>query len=551
MRAFLTNLWSLAPTTALLAATAFAGGAASAGGASRPQPPFEAWAGPAAVGAGAAGSRYATTVVLGDGPAAAGTTGTLEYHARGAVAARETFTIPPGGTLRREAPEALSGAGPFSVRVVAKAPLALFTETANVTPAGRYGVAVPSFAPEETLSAGDVATFRGAAASADPLSARANAGLLCLPGAFCRAEVVVAGAGGEELGRGLLEVPSSGAKQESLAALVPAAAGRDRLSVSVVAHAGRFRPYVVGNDNGTSDGVLLPHAVDRTHGSTFAFPIGCRLGSDCWVSNYLDRDDGPGTRDYAGGAVAYDGHDGVDVLVNGFAAMEQGVAVHAAAEGEVLGVEDGADDRCVTGDCPTENGVLIGHADGTATYYAHLRKGSILVAPGERVARGQRIAEVGSSGRSTDAHLHFSWLALEPLRILDPFVRPEDGLVTPWEAPPAYQGYDGARVARIVLSRSGAELPSWSLDPPAGTFAAGGVAFAHVYGVRLAEGAVLSAVLRDPSGREISRQAAEFPEDLSYASVAVPLLLDGPAGTYTLEILEGTRLLAKRAFTAE
>jgi hypothetical protein len=39
--------------------------------------------------------------------------------------------------------------------------------------------------------------------------------------------------------------------------------------------------------------------------------------------------------------------------------------------------------------------------------YAHLKPGSVLVKPDEVVTRGQQIAAVGSSGSSTEPHLHF------------------------------------------------------------------------------------------------------------------------------------------------
>lgn len=47
----------------------------------------------------------------------------------------------------------------------------------------------------------------------------------------------------------------------------------------------------------------------------------------------------------------------------------------------------------------------IEHADGYSTFYAHLSK--LIVEPGERVAKGQTIGYVGSSGDSTGPHLHF------------------------------------------------------------------------------------------------------------------------------------------------
>lgn len=51
------------------------------------------------------------------------------------------------------------------------------------------------------------------------------------------------------------------------------------------------------------------------------------------------------------------------------------------------------------------NLVIITHDNGTQTYYAH--NSSLLVSKGERVYRGQAIAKVGSTGRSTGNHSHF------------------------------------------------------------------------------------------------------------------------------------------------
>ncbi len=52
--------------------------------------------------------------------------------------------------------------------------------------------------------------------------------------------------------------------------------------------------------------------------------------------------------------------------------------------------------------------VLLDHEFGYKTRYAHLDK--VLVKPGDRVVRGQKIGEAGNTGRSTSTHLHYEVL---------------------------------------------------------------------------------------------------------------------------------------------
>lgn len=52
------------------------------------------------------------------------------------------------------------------------------------------------------------------------------------------------------------------------------------------------------------------------------------------------------------------------------------------------------------------NHVLIEHAEGEYALYAHLIRGSVTVARGERVRRGQALGRCGHTGHSTEPHLH-------------------------------------------------------------------------------------------------------------------------------------------------
>jgi len=53
------------------------------------------------------------------------------------------------------------------------------------------------------------------------------------------------------------------------------------------------------------------------------------------------------------------------------------------------------------------NYVLVRHANGEHSLYAHLKQGSVRVAVGQSVTAGMQIAEAGNSGNSTEPHLHF------------------------------------------------------------------------------------------------------------------------------------------------
>jgi murein DD-endopeptidase MepM/ murein hydrolase activator NlpD len=91
-------------------------------------------------------------------------------------------------------------------------------------------------------------------------------------------------------------------------------------------------------------------------------------------------------------------HSGIDI------ACGYGSAICAAASGTVIYVTEPVE-GCNTGGSGYGNYCIIDHGDGVTTLYAHAR--DIYVSVGDYVSAGQQIGEVGSTGTSTGAHLHF------------------------------------------------------------------------------------------------------------------------------------------------
>ena len=95
-------------------------------------------------------------------------------------------------------------------------------------------------------------------------------------------------------------------------------------------------------------------------------------------------------------------HNGIDI------AAPNGSPILAAYDGEVVAAAYSGS---------MGNYVMVDHGDSLYTIYMHAS--ALYVSKGELVTKGQQIAAVGSTGRSTGPHLHFG-------------VRKNGGYVSPW-----------------------------------------------------------------------------------------------------------------------
>jgi murein DD-endopeptidase MepM/ murein hydrolase activator NlpD len=120
--------------------------------------------------------------------------------------------------------------------------------------------------------------------------------------------------------------------------------------------------------------------------------------------------------DYNCGNRTYDNatgynHQGIDLGIWPFQWLrtdEQRVEVIAAADGTILGKDDGHPDHsCVQDPSLQWNAVYIQHPDGSIAWYGHLQNGSLTAkAPGQTVVRGEYLGLMGSAGNSSVPHLH-------------------------------------------------------------------------------------------------------------------------------------------------
>lgn len=123
-----------------------------------------------------------------------------------------------------------------------------------------------------------------------------------------------------------------------------------------------------------------------------------------------------------------------------------GQTVYSPIDGEVVSVVDSVEERNpvrilsdianmikVTNDytkygAPPEsiagNYVLIKHSDDIYVLLAHLKEGSIIVKPGQKVNANQPLGQLGHSGNSTMPHLHMQFMNNSDFKVAEgvPFV---------------------------------------------------------------------------------------------------------------------------------
>jgi len=91
-----------------------------------------------------------------------------------------------------------------------------------------------------------------------------------------------------------------------------------------------------------------------------------------------------------------------------------GQSIYAPGDGIVVAVENGALDNPVPNVTPNHEGIrglgnylVIDHRNGEYSFLVHFQHGTIVVHVGDVVVQGQVLGKIGSSGNSTEPHLHY------------------------------------------------------------------------------------------------------------------------------------------------
>ena len=198
----------------------------------------------------------------------------------------------------------------------------------------------------------------------------------------------------------------------SLVAITPFLMGIFVVFIAVFFVLGLFE---TGNSGGGGSGIVdANEQITISSSGSYWWPIG---GSEVEVKNGVKYATGKPVdyviSDYFSGSRSLNGnpHRGIDI-----ASSINPTYIIPAKDGKVYRAYDGCETKgyynTQTNQCNQcgysyGNHIIIEHADGNYTVYAHMAKNTLTVKTGDTVKQGQIIGEMGSSGCSTGTHLHF------------------------------------------------------------------------------------------------------------------------------------------------
>lgn len=281
------------------------------------------------------------------------------------------------------------------------------------------------------------------------------------------------------------------------------------------------------------------------------FPLRLRAQSKSFrghsIYNYVDLDGTTALKDFSCGIRTYDGHRGVDIMLTPFWwNMMDGkeAEVVAAAPGRLINKADGNYDRqCSFSGNPPVNYVVVQQDNGYFAYYLHLKKGSVTTrALGSRVAAGEFLGFVGSSGFSSGPHLHFELRTASDFggQTIDPYAGICGATGTLWKHQPEKADTEILRIAthRIVPNPA----PDWCSNPDPGysdRFNAGSSVWVAAYLRDQTPNSTITFKVLRPDGQTFATWPAGTPSRLSpfaywYGKIILPTT--GAQGRWKVQV---------------
>ncbi len=191
---------------------------------------------------------------------------------------------------------------------------------------------------------------------------------------------------------------------------------------------------------------LVETNLQRNEQPLFIWPIQKAPGvafNDVWaISGYVDHNANfpDQLTDFNCGTITYDtnagyNHQGLDVYTWPYTWKlmdEDAVEIIAAADGQIIGKNDGQFDRSCNFNNNQWNAVYVQHGDGSVAWYGHMKNGSLTTkSVGDMVTAGEYLGVVGSSGNSTGPHLHLEVYTDNTYnQLVDPYAGSCNGLNT-------------------------------------------------------------------------------------------------------------------------
>ncbi len=182
----------------------------------------------------------------------------------------------------------------------------------------------------------------------------------------------------------------------------------------------------------------------KTLTNTLIFPLKLKNGLTdpgfYGISGFVDHNPNYPNQllDYNNGTRTYDlssgyNHQGTDFFLWPFSWFKMDndeVEVIAAADGIIIGKEDGYFDRNCGFNSDNWNAVYVRNTDGSVMWYGHFKKNTTTnKSVGQNVSAGEYLGIVGSSGSSTAPHLHLEVYDAN-FNLIDPWAGPANTTIT-------------------------------------------------------------------------------------------------------------------------